>query len=108
MDALINYITALGYGSDAPEDQQRFARYWPASLQLVGKEIIRFHCVYWPAFLMAAGLALPKSVAANGWLLFQQSKMSKSRGKVVRAETIIEILGADPRPDFSILERVFG
>ena len=57
MDALANYITALGYGSDAPEDQQRFARYWPANLQLVGKEIIRFHCVYWPAFLMAAGLA---------------------------------------------------
>ena len=95
MDALANYITALGYGSDAPEDQQRFARYWPADLQLVGKEIIRFHCVYWPAFLMAAGLPLPKSVAANGWLLFEQSKMSKSRGNVVRAETIIEILGAD-------------
>ena len=57
MDALANYITALGYGSDSPEDQQRFARYWPANVQLVGKEIIRFHCVYWPAFLMAADLA---------------------------------------------------
>jgi methionyl-tRNA synthetase len=108
MDALANYITALGYGSDAPEDQQRFARYWPASLQLVGKEIIRFHGVYWPAFLMAAGLPLPKSVAANGWLLFEQSKMSKSRGNVVRAETIIEILGADALRYFLMREVVFG
>ena len=108
MDALANYITALGYGSDAPEDQQRFARYWPANLQLVGKEIIRFHCVYWPAFLMAAGLPLPKSVAANGWLLFEQSKMSKSRGNVVRAETIIEILGADALRYFLMREVVFG
>ena len=81
VDALANYITALGYGSDDPEDQQRFARYWPASLQLVGKEIVRFHCIYWPALLMAAGLPLPKAVAANGWLLFEQSKMSKSRGQ---------------------------
>ncbi len=108
MDALANYITALGYGSDAPEDQQRFARYWPADLQLVGKEIIRFHCVYWPAFLMAAGLPLPKSVAANGWLLFEQSKMSKSRGNVVRAETIIETLGADALRYFLMREVVFG
>src|SRR5271168_1349548 len=108
MDALANYITALGYGSDAPEDQERFARYWPASLQLVGKEIVRFHCVYWPAFLMAAGLPLPKSVAANGWLLFEQSKMSKSRGNIVRAETIIEILGADALRYFLMREVVFG
>ena len=108
MDALANYITALGYGSDAPEDQQRFARYWPADLQLVGKEIIRFHCVYWPAFLMAAGLPLPKSVAANGWLLFEQSKMSKSRGNVVRAETILDTLGADALRYFLMREVVFG
>src|SRR5271168_1349289 len=108
MDALANYITALGYGSDAPEDQERFARYWPASLQLVGKEIVRFHCVYWPAFLMAAGLPLPKSVAANGWLLFEQSKMSKSRGNIVRAETIIDILGADALRYFLLREIVFG
>src|SRR5258708_35694312 len=108
MDALINYITALGYGSDAPEDQQRFARYWPAQLQLVGKEIVRFHCIYWPAFLMAAGLPLPKSVAANGWLLFEQSKMSKSRGNVVRSETIVDILGADALRYFLMREVVFG
>ncbi len=108
MDALANYITALGYGSDAPQDQQRFARFWPADVQLVGKEIIRFHCVYWPAFLMAAGLPLPKSVVAHGWLLFEQSKMSKSRGNIVRAETIVETLGADALRYFLMREVVFG
>jgi methionyl-tRNA synthetase len=108
MDALANYITALGYGSDVPEDQERFARYWPASLQLVGKEIVRFHCIYWPAFLMAADLPLPKSIAANGWLLFEQSKMSKSRGNVVRSETILATLGADALRYFLMREVVFG
>jgi methionyl-tRNA synthetase len=108
MDALANYITALGYGSDAPQDQQRFARFWPADLHLVGKEIIRFHCVYWPAFLMAADLPVPKSVVAHGWLLFEQSKMSKSRGNIVRAETIVETLGADALRYFLMREVVFG
>jgi methionyl-tRNA synthetase len=108
MDALANYITALGYGSDAPQDQQRFARFWPADVQLVGKEIIRFHCVYWPAFLMAADLPVPKSVVAHGWLLFEQSKMSKSRGNIVRAETIVETLGADALRYFLLREVVFG
>ena len=93
LDALANYITALGYGSDAPEDIAKFQKYWPADLHLVGKEITRFHCVYWPAFLMAAGLPLPKSITANGWLLFEESKMSKSRGNIVRAETILEVFG---------------
>ncbi len=108
MDALANYITALGYGSDEPQDQLRFARFWPADLQLVGKEIIRFHCVYWPAFLMAADLPLPKTVIAHGWLLFEQSKMSKSRGNIVRAETIVETLGADALRYFLMREVVFG
>ena len=108
LDALANYITALGYGSDDPTDQQRFQKYWPADLQLVGKEIIRFHCVYWPAFLMAAGLPLPKSFMAHGWLLFEQSKMSKSRGNIVRAETIVETLGADALRYFLLREIVFG
>ena len=108
MDALANYITALGYGSDAPQDQQRFARFWPADLHLVGKEIIRFHCVYWPAFLMAADLPLPRSVVAHGWLLFEQSKMSKSRGNIVRAETIVDTLGADALRYFLMREVVFG
>jgi methionyl-tRNA synthetase len=108
MDALANYITALGYGSDLPQDQERFARFWPADLQIIGKEISRFHCVYWPAFLMAAGLPLPNSVVAHGWLLFEQSKMSKSRGNIVRAETIVETLGADALRYFLMREVVFG
>ena len=93
LDALANYMTAVGYGSDAPEDIAKFNRYWPADLHLVGKEIIRFHCVYWPAFLLAAKLPLPKSIVANGWLLFEDSKMSKSRGNVVRTETILDAFG---------------
>jgi methionyl-tRNA synthetase len=105
MDALANYITALGWGS---EDTSKFDKYWPADLHIVGKEITRFHCVYWPAFLMAAGLALPKSVVAHGWLLFEESKMSKSRGNIVRAETILEVLGADSLRYFLLREVVFG
>jgi methionyl-tRNA synthetase len=92
-DALANYMTAIGYGSDDPAAQAKFAKYWPADLHLLGKEIARFHCVYWPAFLMAAGLPLPKSMVANGWLLFEESKMSKSRGNVVRTETILDAFG---------------
>jgi methionyl-tRNA synthetase len=107
-DALVNYISALGYGSDAPEDQARFAKFWPANVHLVGKEIIRFHCVYWPAFLMAAGLPLPKSVIANGWLLFDKTKMSKSVGNIVRAETVLEVLGADALRYFLLREISFG
>ena len=105
MDALANYITALGWGSD---DASKFEKYWPADLHIVGKEISRFHCVYWPAFLMAAGLPLPKSIVAHGWLLFEESKMSKSRGNIVRAETILEVLGADALRYFLLREIVFG
>jgi methionyl-tRNA synthetase len=107
LDALANYMTAVGYGSDKPEDIEKFNRYWPADLHLVGKEIIRFHCVYWPAFLMALRPAdsplseaewndkwVPKSIVANGWLLFEESKMSKSRGNVVRTETILDAFGS--------------
>ena len=108
MDALANYITALGYGSDDPAEKARFEKFWPASVHLVGKEIIRFHCVYWPAFLMAAGLPLPKSVVANGWLLFDKSKMSKSLGNIVRAETVLEVLGADALRYFLLREISFG
>jgi methionyl-tRNA synthetase len=92
-DALINYISAIGYGSDDPEQQKKFEHYWPADLHLVGKEIIRFHCVYWPAVLLAAGLPLPKAITAHGWLLFEESKMSKSRGNIVRTETILDAFG---------------
>jgi methionyl-tRNA synthetase len=93
LDALANYITAIGYGSDNPAEQEKFNRYWPADLHLVGKEITRFHCVYWPAVLLAADIATPKSVVANGWLLFDDSKMSKSKGNVVRTETILDAFG---------------
>jgi methionyl-tRNA synthetase len=108
LDALANYITAVGYGSEDPADIAKFQKYWPADLHLVGKEITRFHCVYWPAFLMAAGLPLPKSITANGWLLFQDSKMSKSKGNIVRAETIIEVLGTDALRYFLMREIPFG
>ncbi|MGC9223816.1 MAG: methionine--tRNA ligase [Terracidiphilus sp.] len=108
LDALANYITALGYGSDDAKDQERFKKFWPADIHLIGKEISRFHCVYWPAFLMAAGIPLPRSVKANGWLLFDQGKMSKSRGNIVRAETVHEVLGADALRYFLLREIPFG
>ena len=108
LDALANYITALGYGSDDPADKARFEKFWPADMHLIGKEISRFHCVYWPAFLMAAGLPLPRSVKANGWLLFDQGKMSKTRGNIVRAETVHEVLGADALRYFLLREIPFG
>jgi methionyl-tRNA synthetase len=108
LDALVNYISALGYGSDDPSDQERFKKFWPADMHLIGKEISRFHCVYWPAFLMAAGLPTPRSVKANGWLLFDQGKMSKSRGNIVRAETVQDVLGADALRYFLLREIPFG
>ena len=108
LDALANYITALGYGSEDPADEARFAKFWPADIHLIGKEISRFHCVYWPAFLMAAGLPVPRSVKANGWLLFDQGKMSKSRGNIVRADTVREVLGADALRYFLLREIPFG
>ena len=108
LDALANYITALGYGSDDPADQARFAKFWPADMHLIGKEISRFHCVYWPAFLMAAGIEPPRSVKANGWLLFDQGKMSKSRGNIVRADTVQAVLGADALRYFLLREIPFG
>ena len=105
LDALANYITALGYGSD---DESKFKKYWPADVHMIGKEIVRFHCVYWPAFLLAAGLPLPKGITAHGWLLFEESKMSKSRGNIVRAETIVNVLGTDALRYFLLREVVFG
>ena len=108
LDALANYITALGYGSEDPKDKAKFDRYWPADVHMIGKEIVRFHCVYWPAFLLAAGIPLPKSIVAHGWLLFEESKMSKSRGNIVRSETILDTLGADTLRYFLLREIVFG
>jgi methionyl-tRNA synthetase len=96
-DALIGYMSAVD-GEDL----------WPADLHLIGKEIVRFHAVFWPAFLMAADLPLPKKVFAHGWLLFENDKMSKSRGNIVRAEPIREVMGADALRYFLLREIVFG
>jgi methionyl-tRNA synthetase len=108
LDALANYLTAIGFGSDDPKDQAKLKRYWPADVHMIGKEIVRFHCVYWPAFLLAADLPLPKSIVAHGWLLFEESKMSKSLGNIVRTETILDTLGADALRYFLLREIVFG
>jgi len=105
LDALANYITALGYGS---ADERGYEKFWPADIHMIGKEIVRFHCVYWPAFLMAARLPLPKCIVAHGWLLFEENKMSKSRGNIVHAETILDVLGADALRYFLLREVVFG
>ena len=112
LDALTNYMSAIGYGADTNATltaeqreaaAEQFAKYWPADLHLVGKEIIRFHCVYWPAFLLAAGIDLPKKIQAHGWLLFEESKMSKSRGNIVRTETILDAFGDHYRKELSRL-----
>ena len=108
LDALCNYATAVGFGSSDPADQERYQHYWPADVHMIGKEIVRFHCVYWPAFLLAAALPMPKQIVAHGWLLFEESKMSKSRGNIVRSETILEVLGADALRYFLFREIVFG
>ena len=108
LDALANYITAIGYGSSQEDDRNVFKQYWPADVHMIGKEIVRFHCVYWPAFLLAANLALPKAIVAHGWLLFEESKMSKSRGNIVHTETILDVLGADALRYFLLREVVFG
>jgi methionyl-tRNA synthetase len=104
LDALCTYMTGVGW----QWDMQQWQRYWPAQVHMIGKEIVRFHCVYWPAFLMAAGLPLPKGVVAHGWLLFEQDKMSKSKGNIVRAETILDVLGADALRYFLFREIAFG
>jgi methionyl-tRNA synthetase len=108
LDALANYITAIGYGSSHAGAQEAFKKFWPADVQMIGKEIVRFHCVYWPAFLMAAELQMPKAIVAHGWLLFEESKMSKSRGNIVRTETILDVLGSDALRYFLLREVVFG
>jgi len=101
-DALTAYLSAVG----GPNYEK--SGYWPADLHLVGKEIIRFHAVYWPAFLMAAGLPLPKQVWAHGWLLMDSAKMSKSLGNVVRPRPIVNVLGMDALRYYLLRETVFG
>lgn len=92
LDALTNYITALGYGSD---DDTNFNKFWPANVHMVGKEIVRFHTIYWPIMLMALDLPLPKQVFAHGWLLMKDGKMSKSKGNVVYPEMLVARYGLD-------------
>src|ERR1700677_80982 len=108
-DALTSYMTGVGYGEGAGgEANPRFKKYWPADLHMIGKEIIRFHAVYWPAFLMAAELPLPKRIHAHGWLLFESEKMSKSKGNVAYAEPIVKTLGNDALRYYLLREVVFG
>lgn len=92
VDALLNYITALGYTSD---NDELFQKYWPANVQFIGKEIVRFHTIYWPIVLMALDLPLPKQVYGHGWLLMKDGKMSKSKGNVVYPEMIVNRYGLD-------------
>jgi methionyl-tRNA synthetase len=108
IDALLNYITALGYGSDAPEDRERFARYWPADYHFVGKDIIRFHCVIWPAMLMAAGIAPPKAVFAHGFLLTKGEKMSKSKGNAQTPASLVARFGVDAYRYYFLRDVAFG
>ncbi len=105
IDALSNYITALGYGTDHDE---LFRKYWPADIHLVGKEIVRFHTIYWPIMLHALGLPLPKQVFGHGWLLFGADRMSKSKGNVVYPGPIVARYGVDPLRYYLMREMPFG
>ncbi len=93
IDALSNYITALGYDPDGSSEQ--YKKYWPADVHIIGKDIVRFHTIYWPIMLMALGEPLPKQVFGHPWLLFGTDKMSKSRGNVIYADDLVELLGVD-------------
>lgn len=93
IDALSNYITALGYDPDGSSDL--YKKYWPADVHIIGKDIVRFHTIYWPIMLMALGEPLPKQVFGHPWLLFGEDKMSKSRGNVIYADDLVELLGVD-------------
>ena len=104
LDALTNYLTGLGY----PDDTEAYRKYWPADLHIIGKDVLRFHAVYWPAFLMSAGVALPKQVFAHGWLLHRGEKMSKSLGNVVDPQDLIRAFGADQLRYFLLREVNFG
>lgn len=94
LDALTNYITGLGYDAEGNSDEA-FKRYWPADAHIIGKDIIRFHTIYWPIFLMALGLPLPKHVFGHPWLLMDGLKMSKSRGNVIYADELVKVFGVD-------------
>ncbi|MEL6289599.1 MAG: methionine--tRNA ligase, partial [Pseudomonadota bacterium] len=105
VDALTNYLTGVGYPD---EDAETYQRYWPADLHVIGKDILRFHAVYWPAFLMSAGLALPRRVFAHGFLLNAGEKMSKSSGNVLDPASMIATYGLDPLRYFFLREVPYG
>ena len=106
LDALTNYITGIGYDCDGNSDE-KFKKYWPADLHLIGKDIIRFHTIYWPIFLMALGLPLPKQVFGHPWLLQGDGKMSKSKGNVLYADTLVDFFGVDAVRYFVLHEMPF-
>jgi methionyl-tRNA synthetase len=103
-DALHNYLTGIGYDWE----MERFARFWPATIHLIGKDILRFHAIFWPAFLMAAGFPLPRTVYGHGWWLKDEAKMSKSRGNVLDPYLILNTFGADPLRYFLLREIPIG
>ena len=104
VDALSCYLTAIGYGSD----EEKFNSYWPANVHLVGKEIVRFHAIIWPALLMALDIKLPEKIFGHGWILFDNDKMSKSKGNVVYPEPIIKLYGVDALKYYLLREFSFG
>ena len=106
LDALTNYITGIGYDCDGNSTEQ-FEKYWPADLHLIGKDIIRFHTIYWPIFLMALGLPLPKQVFGHPWLLQGDGKMSKSKGNVLYADQLVDFFGVDAVRYFVLHEMPF-
>ena len=106
LDALTNYITGIGYDCDG-QSSEKFEKYWPADLHLIGKDIIRFHTIYWPIFLMALGLPLPKQVFGHPWLLQGDGKMSKSKGNVLYADELVDFFGVDAVRYFVLHEMPF-
>ena len=106
LDALTNYITGLGYDADGKHGEL-FEKYWPADLHLIGKDIIRFHTIYWPIFLMSLDLPLPKQVFGHPWLLMADGKMSKSKGNVLYADTLVDVFGVDAVRYFVLHEMPF-
>jgi methionyl-tRNA synthetase len=104
LDALTNYLTGIGF----PDDTDQYRKYWPADLHVIGKDVVRFHAVYWPAFLMSAGIPLPRQIFAHGWLLSRGEKMSKSRGNVVDPQEMARLYGVDALRYFLLREVTFG